>query len=168
MDENLELDLDQDITREQKRLQNLSSKVAETSKERDEAKAALEEAKKAAETATKERDFYASFSQSIAKYPGATEYQDKIKEKVMNGYTVEDATVAVLNSEGKLQPQAAAPAPEAPAEAAQPAAPAPAAGGSAATAIPSGGATKSPTEMSLEEKRAALLEAEQRGDLSLN
>src|ERR1035437_610055 len=64
-------------------------------------KAAVEAEAKMA-TAEKERDFFKDFSGSISKYPSANEYQDAIKEKVMSGYTVEDATVSVLAKEGKL------------------------------------------------------------------
>lgn len=81
-----------------KRINELSGKIKLTSQERDE----LATAKTAVE---QERDFYKDFSQTSAKYPQANEYQDKILEKVKSGYTVEDATVSVLNTEGKLIPQ---------------------------------------------------------------
>lgn len=157
MDEELNLDLgSEEITRKDKRIESLSSKVKETSTERDEAKAKAEEAEAARLSAEKERDFYANFSDMVPKYQSASEYKDKIKEKVMAGYSVEDATVAVLNAEGKLVP--AAPVIETPP---------PAAGGSATYTLPTGGA-KSVSEMSRDDKRNALIEAEKRGDIALS
>lgn len=157
MDDNLDLDLDNDqITRDTKRIQSLSSKVAEASKERDDATAKAAAEADRASSLEKERDFYASFSQNVTKYPAASEYQDKIKEKVLAGYSQEDAIVSVLNAEGKFSPTAPAPA-----------APAPAAGGSAPIALPTEG-SKSPAEMSRDERRNALMEAEKRGDISLS
>ena len=64
----------------------------------------------------------------------------------MSGYTVEDATVAVLAKEGKLTGM---PTPQPPVE--NPA------GGSAITNL--GGGEKSLNEMSRDEKRAALVDA---------
>lgn len=101
--------------------------------------------------AEKEASFYKGFSGSISKYPQANEYQDAIKEKVMSGYDIEDATVAVLAKEGKLTtPTQERQSP---------------AGGSASNQIQSKGG-KSVAEMSREERREALKEAEARGDLS--
>lgn len=158
MADELDFDLgldDQNINRTEERIKNLSSKVRETSQERDEAKKAVETAESARISAEKERDFYASFSDATGKYPGASEYKDAIKEKVLAGYSVEDATMSVLNQEGKLAPQIeTAPAP------------APAAGGSASINLPTGG-EKSIAEMDRNEKRAALEEAVNRGDIYL-
>lgn len=108
-EENIDIEqIDADINKENKveeRIRDLSGKVKLTSQERDElaeAKTALEQDKTKLE---KERDFYKDFSATSAKYPQAGEFQDKILEKVQSGYSVEDATVSVLNSEGKLIPQ---------------------------------------------------------------
>lgn len=150
-----ELDLTPDINRTEERIKDLSSKVKSTSEERDAANAKAESEAAARLVAEKERDFFSSFTDSIAKYPTAPQYRDKIKEKVMAGYSVEDATVAVLNAEGKLVPQVA-PAP----------APAPAAGGSAVNQLPQTG-SKSVSEMSRDEKRQNLMEAEKRGDIAV-
>lgn len=81
--------------REDKRIKNLSEKVEMTSKERDEFKLK-------AEQASREAGFYKDFNGMIAKYPQAAELQDKIKEKVMGGYSVADATAAVLVNEGRF------------------------------------------------------------------
>lgn len=155
MDE-LELDLEgsDEINKTELRIKNLSSKVRETSTERDEAKAAAEKAQAEVETATKERDFFKGFSAISEKYPGASEYQDAILEKVNAGYSTEDAAVSVLNANGRLQPQ-------------QQQAPQPitAGGGSAATFIPDNGGAKSVGEMTQAERREALMNPEIQGEL---
>lgn len=115
-----------------------------------------------AEAAAKERDFYKGFNSMASKYQGAADFQDKILEKVKAGYDIEDATVAVMSREGRLnQPQAGAEAPivesrpqESPA------------GGSAVTNVAAGSERK-PSEMTTDELRSALVEAEKRGDLGL-
>jgi len=84
------------------RFEKLSEKVILTSKERDEAIAKANAETTARTQAEKDRDFYKDFSGNVSKYPQATEYQDKILEKVRGGYSTEDAVVAVLAKEGKL------------------------------------------------------------------
>lgn len=155
MDE-LELDLEgsEDINKTELRIKNLSSKVRETSTERDEAKAAAEAARAEAESATKERDFFKGFSAISEKYPGASEYQDAILEKVNAGYSHEDAALSVLNANGKLT------APAAPTVQ-----PIIAGGGSAATVIPDGGAAKAVSEMTQVERREALMSPDRQADL---
>jgi hypothetical protein len=155
--DDLELDLeDENITRDKKRLESLSNKVKETSTERDEAKAAAEAAEQAKLQAEKERDFFSGFSDTVTKYPQASEHKDAIKEKVLSGYSVEDATVAVLHAEGKFAPTVEQ-TPQAGA----------AAGGSAPTALPDTG-TKSVAEMDQSERRALLVDFEKKGDISLH
>ncbi len=127
--------------------------LAKGKKEAEEAKAQLEQ--KLADS-EKENKFFSSFSDSIAKYPQAADFKDKIKEKVMAGYDVEDATVAILSREGKFT-QSSAP---------QPVVSSPL-GGSASTSMQNGG-VKTHSEMSREEKRSALMEAEKRGDIGLS
>lgn len=100
----------------------------------------------------KERDFLNSFSDSIAKYPSAPEFKDKIKEKVMAGYSVEDATISTLHSEGKLS---STPTPMGNVT-----------GGSSATQITNQG-SKTVQEMNSVERWDALREAERRGDIGL-
>lgn len=108
MDEELNLDLDnlesnaEEKLKVKNRFEKLSEKVILTSKERDEATAKAKAEEEARLTAEKERDFYKDFSTSLSKYPTASEFQDKIWEKVKSGYSTEDATVAVLAKEGKL------------------------------------------------------------------
>lgn len=135
------------------RIKDLSKKVKIASEERDEKARLFQEQEAKTTEATIERDFYKGFSASTAKYPAATEFQDEILGKVKAGYSVEDATISVLNGKGKLMPQAVERQPVA--------------GGSAATNIQTGG-NKSMHEMSREEKRAALIEAEQRGDIGVS
>ena|SRR3990167_3258408 len=139
----------------EERIKSLSSKVKTASEERDAAKTAQEAAEVAKQSAEKERDFYASFADSVTKYPAASEFRDKIKDKVLAGYSPEDATVSVLNAEGKLTPTVE-PAPVA----------APAAGGSAVNQLPDF-SNKTAAEMTQVERRAALVEAEKRGDIGL-
>jgi hypothetical protein len=132
------------------RFQQLSDKVATTSKERDDA---LAKAQAEAEDKTrleKERDFYKDFSTNVSKYPNASEYQDKILEKVKSGYSTEDAMVSVLAKEGKLT----SPRVETAAITAE--------GGSASTVL---AGDKTTDQMSADDKRAALIEAEKTGDL---
>lgn len=152
MDE-LNLEVQQEDRRD-KRIQQLTTQRTTLTQEREEAVAkAAAEAERAA-LLEKERDFFASFADMTGKYPSASEFKDQIKEKVMAGYTAEDATVAVLNAQGKLMPSA-------PVESA----PMQAAGGSAATVITD--AAKPVGEMTQAERRQQLVEAEKRGDLSL-
>lgn len=159
MTEELEIDLEEEnINRNkvEKRIRDLSEKVELTSKERDELKTLHEKTEQEKNTALKERDFYASFVDSTSKYPGAGEYKDVIKEKVMAGYSVEDATVSVLAKEGKLGLN------QAPVEKET------VAGGSAINQINNSSGIKPLGEMSRDEKRQAILEAEARGDISLS
>lgn len=154
MAEEFELDLEgsEDINKTELRIKNLSSKVRDTANERDEAKAAAEAAKAEAETASKERDFFKGFSAISEKYPGASEFQDAILEKVNAGYSTEDATVSVLNANNRLIPQA------------QTVQPISAGGGSAATVLPDSG-SKTVGEMTQAERREALLNPEIQGEL---
>jgi len=156
-DKNINVDFDKIETNTEEKLkaknrfQELSEKVKLTSQERDE----LAKAKQALETEksdiSKERDFYKDFSANVSRYPAASEYQDKILEKVKAGYSTEDAMVSVLAKEGKLS------TPEAPRPYVT------VAGGSSPTVIDGG---KSPHEMSLEEKLNALKEADATGALA--
>lgn len=154
-DEDLDLDLDNEVinNKVEKRIKDLSEKVKLAAHERDEKDGLLKEKDDQLATANKERDFYSSFADSTSKYPGASEYKDAIKEKVMSGYTVEDATVATLAKEGKLGnyiPPASKP--DSPA------------GGSATNQLKNE-SDKPVNEMSRDEKRAALdrLESEEGG-----
>lgn len=108
-------------------------------------------AEERAAKAEKDLEFYKSFSQVSAKYPGASDFQDQIKERVDKGYDPEDATIAVLNREGKLgnQQVQSQPRPNV-------------AGGSAPTDLGNGG-TKTAKEMSQEERLEAILQAEREG-----
>lgn len=158
MEDEMNLDLDnieaqtEEKLKVKNRFQQLSEKVILTSKERDE----LAESKKVLEgekeSIAKERDFYKDFSANVSKYPNASEYQDKILEKVKAGYSTEDAMVAVLAKEGKLEiPSQQIPQPEMQVE-----------GGSAPTFTEG---AKTLQNMTPEEKLAALAEADKSGDL---
>lgn len=159
MAEEFELDLDlteePNINRAEQRIKDLSSKARTFASERDEANAKAQAEAEARQAAEKERDFYEKFSDTATKFPGASEHKDAIKEKVLAGYSVEDATVSVLNAEGKL-PASPASAPEPP----------PSAIGGSATTPPIQGPSTSVDTMSRDEKRAKLIEADGRGELA--
>ena len=156
MAEELELDLtegNETINKTEERIKNLSSKAKTFAEERDAERAKAEAEAQARQDAEKERDFYKTFSTLATKYPGATDYQDKILEKVKAGYSEEDATVSVLNAEGKFSP---APQQQTPVMSAG--------GGSAATTIPMQDQTIE--TMTREDKRQALMDLEKEGEVS--
>lgn len=129
--------------RSDNRFKDLSEKVETAAKERDAAKAT-------AEAAVKEVEFYKDFSK--LKYQGKEDFQDKIKEKVLAGYEMEDAAISVLAKAGKLNaPQAERESP---------------AGGSAANSTRDSG-EKSPGQMTREELREKLLTSEHENPGSL-
>lgn len=135
--------------RQDKRLKDLSEKVRLTAEERDEKEKLLTEQTQKLASAEKETEFYKNFNSLTTKYSGSVEYQDAIREKVMAGYDIEDATVAVLAKEGKLPGQTQAPVTDTESPA----------GGSAVNTI-RGEGEKSPSEMSQEERRAELIKNE--------
>jgi hypothetical protein len=156
-EEELDLELNdeqENINRVEKRIKSLSEKVELTAEERDEKARLLQENEGKLALTSKERDFYKGFNSITTKYPGASEYQDKILEKVNAGYDVEDATISILAKEGKYTPTA----PKLDKERV--------AGGSASTAM-SGNDSKTPKEMTQDERRAQLLELESQGGLNL-
>lgn len=151
-DEDLGLEEGEIKNKVEKRIKDLSEKVKTASQERDELSKAKAEAETARASAEKERDFFSSFSDMTGKYPGASEYKDAIKEKVLAGYDPEDATVSVLAKEGKLSNYTPPARTESPA------------GGSASTTMRNEG-YKTVGEMTKAEKRAELerMEAESGG-----
>lgn len=158
-----DLDLDDSTIEEQekvnkveKRIKDLSEKVRLTASERDDFAKAKAEAEAKVESAQKDVEFFKNFNTMASKYQGATDFQDKIQEKVKAGYELEDATISILAKEGKYTPPPVVQAPkQSPA------------GGSATNTIKSGG-EKSVGEMTQDERRNFLIEAEKRGDISLN
>ncbi len=154
-DLDLNLDDSQDnINRGNQRNKQLADKVITTSKERDDA---LEKANKAEQdriNSEKERDFYKNFNQVSSKYAGASEYQDKILEKVNAGYDLEDATISILAKEGKYTPTQPTIERES------------AAGGSADIGM-TAGSDKTPDKMSQDERRNQLLDLEAKGEFHL-
>lgn len=145
---------DLEINKTEKRIKDLSEKVKTTSQERDDLAKAKDEAENAKVEALKEVEFFKGFAGQTSKYSAASEFQDKIREKVMAGYDIEDATVSVLAKEGKLDNLVKPPKPQSPV------------GGSATNNIQQG-ADKSIDEMTRDEKRAKLMERERAGDISL-
>ncbi len=157
MENELEFDLDtqnEEVTRTNNRIKSLSEKVKTASEERDALAKAKDEESSAKASAEKERDFYKNFNTVSSKYQGAADYQDKILEKVNAGYDIEDATIAILAKEGKYAPE---PVKEQRA---------PLAGGSAGTGIVDIG-DKKPSQMSRDELRQQLIEANERGEWTL-
>lgn len=157
MDDDLNLDLDnieanaENKIKAKNRFEQLSEKVILTSQEKEKAEALAKTNEERAIKAEKERDFHKDFSANVAKYPNASEFQDKILEKVNAGYSTEDAMVAVLAKEGKLQmPTESRPAPQAE-------------GGSAPTTMEG---PKDIKDMSPEEKFEALKELDKTGELA--
>lgn len=134
-------------SRPDNRFKDLSEKVETTAKERDEATAK-------AEAAQKEVEFYKGFTKVSSKYEGASDYQDKILEKVNSGYDLEDATISVLAKAGKFT----APVKE---RGESPA------GGSASTSM-TGADDKPINEMTQAEKREKLIAFDQENPGSLS
>lgn len=91
-----------EVSRSQQRINELSTKVELTAKERDEKDALLKEAQEKNVSLEKENAFNAGFSDMLGQYSAARDHKDDIKAKVMSGYSVEDATLAVLGKAGKL------------------------------------------------------------------
>lgn len=137
------------INKSEKRFKDLSEKVRLTAEERDEKERLLKEKEEALAQKEKEVEFFKNFSQITSKYTGAGEYQDKIHEKYMAGYDVEDAAIAILAKEGKYTPEIKAEPKESPA------------GGSAPNTMTGGAVDKPLSEMQADEKREALLKLEQ-------
>ena len=135
----------------EKRIKQLSNKVKLTSNERDELAKANEKLKAERDSLKKDSEFSSSFSEN-PNYQVAKDYKDEIKKKVSGGYSVEDAVVAVLAKEGKLN---AIKATENPA-------------GGSATNPPMTGESKPLSELTREEKRAEVMKAMDRGDISLS
>lgn len=134
-----------------KRIKQLSDKVRLSETEKDELKKLNDEQAGTIATLERENSFNAGFADTVATTPQAKEFKEDIKAKVLSGYTLEDATYAVLGKAGKLN-QTASENKESPA------------GGSAVTAVTQPG-NKSIKEMTPEERRAALEEAEKKGDI---
>ena len=160
-DENeLDLELDNNeeiISRKDKRIESLSEKYKLSEKEKAELETAKAEAEARAESAKKEADFFKGFNQVASKYPEASEYQDKILEKVNSGYDIEDATTSILIAESKYKPYKPI-APQVDKESV--------AGGSAATGI-TDNVEKTSDKMSRDEMRSQLLEMESKGEFGL-
>lgn len=135
------------------RVNELSGKIRGLSEAADLEKKNREAAETKTAEVERERDFYQGFAEVLSTNPAAKDHKDEILTKVKSGYTVEDATYAVLGKAGKLgQPT---PDPEMTPT-----------GGSATTTPPQGG-SKSIQEMTREERKQAVIDAEKRGDISL-
>jgi hypothetical protein len=140
-----ELNLDKDTVESVPitRFKEVSKKQLESEQRATELAEGLKKSEAEKETIIRERDFSNSFIDTIAQFPQAKDHKDEIKTKVLAGYSVEDATVAVLNKAGKLTVERKTF--ESPA------------GGSATTSI-SQSAPKSLANSSKEELRQAIIE----------
>ena len=139
---------DEEIHPIDKRINKALSDKAQAIADRDAALKEKQEIEARALEAQKELDFFKNFNQLASKYQGASDYQDKIKEKVFAGYDPEDATIAILAKEGKYGTNYSSEAPpEAPKEFP--------AGGSATNTF-TGDSPKSAAEMTQQERLAAL------------
>ena len=160
MTDELDLEqLDSELEKEnkvEKRIKDLSEKVRLTSEERDEQKNLLNASTQKVAELERENAFNSGFVDILSTHSAAKDHKDEIREKVLKGYSVEDATLAVLGKAGKLGQTQPPPAykTENPA------------GGSAVTQ-PLVGDQKPISELSREEKRQKLVELEARGDISM-
>lgn len=129
----------------QKRIKDLSGKVETVAGERDAANGRADAAEAKAAEAERISAFSEGFVDVVAGNPAAKDFKDDIKAKVLSGYSLEDATFAVLGKAGKLtQPQVETNQGQF-------------AGGSATTQIPQQGTEKTADEMSQEERRNELM-----------
>ncbi len=136
----------------EERFINLNKRAKEAEEKFQIAEKAKVEAEAKVAQMDKETSFLNSFSDVTAKFPTASEFKDKIKEKVMSGYSVDDATISILHAEGKLSSTPSL---------------GNTAGGSAPNQI-TNQTQKTTKEMTSDERWAALAEAERRGDLGMN
>lgn len=136
-----EIARENDNSRSQTRIKELSDKVELTSKDRDEMKSLVGERDKKIVELERENSFNSGFVDILGTHAAAKDHKDEIKAKVLTGYTVEDATFAVLGKAGKLGTVPQTPAPQV-------------AGGSATTNAQSG--QKEVKDMTLAEKREIL------------
>lgn len=160
MDNELDLELNKiELEQEEKlkvkeRFAKISEKATLANRAKEEAEAKVKTETERSQSLERERDFFKNFNATSSKYQGASQYQDKIHDKVKLGYSTEDAIVSVLNAEGKLtQATRQEPARDV-------------AGGSAPNQITD--KEKPVEDMSRDEKLSALRDAEKRGDISMS
>lgn len=103
-----------------------------------------------------ELEFSKDFDRLATEYPHAQEKREEIREKVKNGYSVEDATFAVLGREKKLVTRSEIDARENKGRDL---------GGSSSTVIPRDGSEKPRT---LEELRQDVKDLEARGEIRIS
>ena len=147
--------LDEDIEKSskvEKRIKDLSEKVRLTSEDRDDQKRLLSERDVKIAELERENAFNSGFVDVMTNHPAAKDHKGDILAKVKGGYSIEDATFAVLGKAGKLgqPPPLAVDNP---------------AGGSAVNPPVVGERTLK--ELTRDEKRTKLLELEARGDISI-
>lgn len=132
---------DPQMSEAERRIKQLSDKVRQTSEERDEKDKTIREREEKITALERENSFNSGFVDVLGTYGAAKDHKDEIKAKVLGGYSLEDATLAVLGKAGKLGN--VPPPPPSPA------------GGSADTTLPQTG-VKPVGEMTQAERRAEL------------
>lgn len=158
--DDLNLDeLEKDITSKnavEDRIRTLHAGKKEAEDARTQAETKAKEAEDKLKVMEKETQFLSSFADSVSKpdFQGATEYKDKIKEKFNSGYSLEDAIITTLHSEGKFTPSPVIERVEN------------VGGGSASIQITN--SNKTSGQMTQAERLEALKEAEKRGDLYMS
>ena len=136
----------------EKRIKQLSDKVGLSVKELEEKNKPIEESNAKIANLERENSFNEGFADTVSTTPQAKGFKEDIKAKVLSGYSLEDATYAVLGKAGKLN-QSSSENRESPA------------GGSAATTVTQP-ANKSAKEMTPEERSTAVREAVAKGDIT--
>lgn len=139
-----QLAMENQTSEAEKRIKQLSEKVRLTSEERDAQANSVKERDEKIAALERENAFNSGFVDVLGTHQAAKDHKDEIKAKVLTGYTVEDATFAVLGKAGKLgQAPATPPSP---------------AGGSATNTINSTG--QKPVQEMTQAERRAILEKE--------
>lgn len=165
MDDNNDLNLELDVIEQgtdrnlkiKERFGKLSEKVSVSNKEKEDALAKAKLADEGKVAIERELNFYKDFSKASSKYQNASEYQDKIFEKVKSGYSTEDAIVSVLNAQGKLNQQGT--------QSQQPVVQTTSRSAEGGSSINTIDGDKPIEKMNRAEKLAALMDAERRGEI---
>lgn len=139
--------------RVEKRIKTLSNKVKQTAQERDDEAKGRKKAEIERDSLKKEAEFTSSFSEN-QHFSVAKDHRDEIKKKVSAGYSVDDAIVSVLAKEGKL-------------DAIKVAKPIANPAGGSSPNMPMMGDQKDLKDMTLQEKRAAVVEEMNKGNITL-
>lgn len=150
MADELEVTLEQPSEAE-RRIKQLSKEKGESIAAKEVAEKAKQESDEKLQVAERKSAFLEGFSDIVSENPAAKEFKAEMEEKVLGGMSIEDAKFVVLGRAGKLGQSTQTESP---------------AGGSATTTVTQSAGNKSVKEMSADERRQALVEAEQKGDIT--